>query len=194
MIIEQIFSLPGVLTLSLRFSPLKSLTFVSSCSAEIKFSFCSSSISALLFAKFFARVLLYGGRVSLTIGFLVVIVETLLGVVLGGLAGYFGGKVDNAIMRVTDILYCIPTLPIMLIFSAVFDSFEITSIIRLYYMMGILTLIGWAGIERNTNAGRNPEIGEFVQIKRVLRSLYHCAPGSRSRCREPQSRRPHRRR
>lgn len=92
--------------------------------------------------------LLYGGRVSLTIGFLVVIVETLLGVVLGGLAGYFGGKVDNAIMRVTDILYCIPTLPIMLIFSAVFDSFEITSIIRLYYMMAILTLIGWAGTAR----------------------------------------------
>lgn len=92
--------------------------------------------------------LLYGGRISLTIGFLVVIVETLLGVVLGGLAGYFGGKVDNVIMRITDILYCIPTLPIMLIFSAVFDGFEITSIIRLYYMMAILTLIGWAGTAR----------------------------------------------
>ncbi|MDE6585758.1 MAG: ABC transporter permease [Clostridia bacterium] len=92
--------------------------------------------------------LMYGGRVSLTIGFLVVIVETLLGVVLGGLAGYFGGKVDNVIMRITDILYCIPQLPLMLIFSAVFNGLEITSIIRLYYMMGILTLIGWAGVAR----------------------------------------------
>lgn len=92
--------------------------------------------------------LLYGGRVSLTIGFLVVIVETLLGVVLGGLAGYFGGKVDNVIMRITDVLYCIPTLPIMLIFSAVFDGFEIVTIVRLYYMMAILTLIGWAGTAR----------------------------------------------
>ncbi len=92
--------------------------------------------------------LMYGGRVSLTIGFLVVIVETILGVILGGLAGYFGGKVDNVIMRITDILYCIPQLPLMLIFSAIFDSVGLMTIIRLYYMMGILTLIGWAGIAR----------------------------------------------
>jgi len=92
--------------------------------------------------------LMYGGRVSLTIGFIVVILETLIGVVLGGLAGYFGGWVDNLIMRITDILYCIPTLPIMLIFYAVFDASGINTIIRLYYMMGILTLIGWAGTAR----------------------------------------------
>ena len=92
--------------------------------------------------------LMYGGRVSLTIGFVVVLLETLIGVVLGGLAGYFGGWVDNLIMRITDVLYCIPTLPIMLIFSTVFDVAGITSIIRLYYMMGILTLIGWAGTAR----------------------------------------------
>lgn len=92
--------------------------------------------------------LMYGGRVSLTIGFIVVLLETLIGVILGGLAGYFGGKVDNVIMRITDILYCIPTLPIMLIFYAVFDSLGIMTIARLYYMMGILTLIGWAGTAR----------------------------------------------
>ncbi len=92
--------------------------------------------------------LMYGGRISLTIGFIVVILETLLGVVLGGLAGYFGGKVDNVIMRITDILYCIPTLPIMLIFYAVFDANNVLGIERLYYMMGILTLIGWAGTAR----------------------------------------------
>ncbi|MDE7082796.1 MAG: ABC transporter permease [Clostridia bacterium] len=92
--------------------------------------------------------LMYGGRISLTIGFVVIILETLLGVVLGGLAGYFGGKVDNLIMRITDILYCIPTLPIMLIFYSVFDANGILTIERLYYMMGILTLIGWAGTAR----------------------------------------------
>ena len=92
--------------------------------------------------------LMYGGRISLTIGFVVVILETLIGVVLGGLAGYFGGKVDNIIMRITDILYCIPTLPIMLIFYAVFDAQGIVTNARLYYMMGILTLIGWAGTAR----------------------------------------------
>ena len=92
--------------------------------------------------------LMYGGRISLTVGFVVVLLETLIGVILGGLAGYFGGKVDNAIMRITDILYCIPQLPIMLIFYAVFNSLGIMSIARLYYMLGILTLIGWAGTAR----------------------------------------------
>lgn len=92
--------------------------------------------------------LMYGGRVSLTLGFLVVLLETLIGVILGGLAGYFGGKVDTVIMRITDILYCIPQLPLMLIFSAIFAELGMVSVIRLYYMMGILTLIGWAGIAR----------------------------------------------
>lgn len=90
--------------------------------------------------------LMLGGRVSLTIGFFVVILQTLLGVLLGGLAGYFGGWVDQVIMRICDILYCIPTLPIMLILSAVFN--EIVNISKLYYMMGILCLIGWAGTAR----------------------------------------------
>lgn len=97
--------------------------------------------------------LMYGGRVSLTIGFLVVLVSTLIGVVLGGLAGYFGGIADTIIMRITDILYCIPQLPIMLIFSAIFDSLAeavpiFNTIWRLYIMMGILTLISWAGVAR----------------------------------------------
>lgn len=92
--------------------------------------------------------LMYGGRVSLTIGFVVIIIETLIGVLLGGLAGYFGGWVDNVVMRVVDILYCVPTLPIMLILSAMFDSLAIVKIEKLYYMMLILCAIGWAGTAR----------------------------------------------
>lgn len=90
--------------------------------------------------------LMLGGRVSLTIGFVVVILQTLLGVLLGGLAGYFGGWVDQVIMRICDILYCLPTLPIMLILSAIFN--EVNTVWKLYYMMGILCLIGWAGTAR----------------------------------------------
>lgn len=93
--------------------------------------------------------LMYGGRVSLTIGLVVVLLETILGVILGGIAGYFGGWVDNLIMRIVDIIYCIPQLPIMLIISALFESLGIgETILRLYYMMGILTLLGWAGTAR----------------------------------------------
>ena len=90
--------------------------------------------------------LMLGGRVSLTIGFVVVILQTLIGVIFGGLSGYFGGWVDQVIMRICDILYCIPTLQIMLILSAVFEKIE--GIEKLYYMMGILCLIGWAGTAR----------------------------------------------
>lgn len=95
----------------------------------------------------FTRLML-GGRVSLTIGFVVIILETLIGVVLGGLAGYFGKWVDSLIMRIIDILSCIPSLPIMLILSAVFDSAGIVDISRLYYMMAILCLMGWTGTAR----------------------------------------------
>lgn len=92
--------------------------------------------------------LMYGGRISLTIGLVVVLLETLLGVLLGGIAGYFGKWVDQIIMRIVDILYCIPTLPIMLILSSLFTSLEIYDIRRLYYMMGCLCLIGWTGTAR----------------------------------------------
>lgn len=93
--------------------------------------------------------LMYGGRVSLTIGFVVVIIETVIGVIMGGLAGYFGKWVDNLIMRIVDILSCIPTLPIMLILSVIFQESGLgDSIAKLYYMMMILCLIGWTGTAR----------------------------------------------
>lgn len=92
--------------------------------------------------------LMLGGRISLTIGFVVIIIETVIGVILGGLAGYFGGWVDNLVMRIVDIISCIPTLPIMLILSTTFTSLKIVDIRRLYYLMGVLTLIGWGGIAR----------------------------------------------
>lgn len=92
--------------------------------------------------------LMLGGRISLTIGFVVILLEALIGVVLGGLAGYFGGWVDNVIMRLVDILSCIPTIPIMLILSSMLDSWQINDMRRLYYLMAILTLFGWTGIAR----------------------------------------------
>ncbi len=95
----------------------------------------------------FTRLML-GGRISLTIGFVVIFLEAIIGICLGGLAGYFGGWVDQLIMRIVDILSCIPPLPIMLILSATLTAYEIYDITRLYYLMIILTLLGWTGIAR----------------------------------------------
>ncbi len=92
--------------------------------------------------------LMYGGRISLMIGFIVVILETLIGVLLGGLAGYFGGWVDQVIMRIVDIFNCIPTLPILLIASAVIDSWQLEADQRIYVLMVVITLFSWSGVAR----------------------------------------------
>ena len=92
--------------------------------------------------------LMYGGRVSLMIGFIVIIIETVLGVILGGIAGYFGGWVDNLIMRLVDIFYCIPSMPIILILGAAMDQQRVEPSKRLIYLMLILGILGWAGIAR----------------------------------------------
>lgn len=92
--------------------------------------------------------LMYGGRVSLTVGFVVIILETILGVFLGGLAGYFGGWVDQIIMRIVDIFNCVPTLPMMMIIGVALDARNVTGPAKLYVMMAMLTLFGWAGTAR----------------------------------------------
>lgn len=63
--------------------------------------------------------LMYGGRISLFAGIGVVIIELAVGVVLGGIAGYYGGFIDMVIMRVVEIFYTIPFVPLMLIISAI---------------------------------------------------------------------------
>lgn len=92
--------------------------------------------------------LMYGGRISLTIGFIVVILETLIGIILGGISGYFGGWVDQLIMRIVDIFNCIPTLPILLIASAVIDSWNLEPDKRIYILMIIITIFSWSGTAR----------------------------------------------
>ena len=92
--------------------------------------------------------LMYGGRVSLIIGFIVVIIETVLGVILGGISSYFGGWVDNLIMRIVDILYCIPSMPIIIILGAAMNAANVDPSIRMLYLMLILGVLGWPSIAR----------------------------------------------
>lgn len=94
-----------------------------------------------------ARVM-YGGRISLMVGFVVVFLEILLGVIMGGLAGYYGGWVDNLIMRLVDIFYCLPSMPIMIILGAMMDALRMNTYVRLMIMMAALGIMGWAGVAR----------------------------------------------
>ena len=92
--------------------------------------------------------LMYGGRVSLVIGFIVEIISTVLGVILGGLSGYFGKWVDMLIMRIVDVFYCIPSMPIIIILGAAMDNTGVDPQIRMIYLMLILGFLGWPGMAR----------------------------------------------
>jgi len=93
--------------------------------------------------------LMYGGRISLTIGFVSVFISMFFGILFGGLSGYFGKWVDNLIMRIVDILACLPGLPMMMVFSAILDGFpQIEGRMIIYIVMGGFALIGWGGIAR----------------------------------------------
>lgn len=92
--------------------------------------------------------LMYGGRVSLVIGFIVEIISLVIGVILGGIAGYFGKWVDNLIMRIVDIFYCIPSMPIIIILGAAMDAMRVEPKVRMIYLMLILGFLGWPGLAR----------------------------------------------
>ena len=98
--------------------------------------------------------LMNGGQISLGISFLAVFIVTFLGVIFGGIAGYFGGVVDTIIMRLCDVLMCLPGFPVLLIVGTIIDGLREGGIAlfdyqyKIYWLMGFLTLISWSGTAR----------------------------------------------
>lgn len=92
--------------------------------------------------------LMYGGRVSLLLGFIVVFAEMLLGTVIGAFSGYFGKWVDQVIMRIVDIFNCLPSLPILMLASSMLETWGVPAESKIYALMGILTIFGWSGTAR----------------------------------------------
>lgn len=94
----------------------------------------------------FSRII-YGARISLSIGVIGVSISFFLGFLIGGISGYFGGKIDNILMRVVEIFMMFPSFYLMLALRAVFplnlSSFQVYILIVV-----ILSLIGWAGLAR----------------------------------------------
>ncbi len=68
---------------------------------------------------------LFGGRISLTVGLLVVIISVLIGVPTGALAGYYGGKLDSILMRITDAFLSLPSFLVLILLSAILREVEI---------------------------------------------------------------------
>ena len=92
--------------------------------------------------------LMYGGRVSLLVGFVVVFFEILIGVIIGGVSGYFGGWVDNVLMRFVDLVNAIPFWPVVIIAGSMMDVMQMSSTVRIFFLMFILGILGWTGIAR----------------------------------------------
>ena len=92
--------------------------------------------------------LMYGGRLSITLSFLAVFLTSFIGIVLGGIAGFYGGAVDNVIMRLCDVLMCFPTLPLMLILGTVLDARAVDPEYYIYLLMTLISLWSWTGMAR----------------------------------------------
>ena len=92
--------------------------------------------------------LMYGGRISLMVGFVVMLLENLIGIIIGGISGYFGGWVDTLLMRFVDLFNSIPYYPMMIIAGAIMDAFEVPPYTRIFLLMAIMGIMGWTGVAR----------------------------------------------
>lgn len=92
--------------------------------------------------------LLQAGRISLTVGLASMVLSVLIGTVLGAIAGYYRGMVDQLIMRTADLLMTIPGLPLLFIIGAILSEWKVPTDYRLYIVMLMLSLVGWPGLAR----------------------------------------------
>jgi peptide/nickel transport system permease protein len=112
--------------------------------------------------------LLYGSQVSLTIGFLGLFIAFPIGLLYGGISGYFGGRVDNAMMRVAEVIMSIPTFYLLISLAAILPS-GLSSTQRFALIVVILAFIGWAGMSRIIRGMvLSLKEREFVEASRAL--------------------------
>jgi len=102
------------------------------------FLFGSDQVGQDIFSR-----ILYGAQVSLSIGIVGIVISTIIGMIVGGIAGYFGGATDFALMRTVEVLLALPTLYFILILRQLFGAG--TSSVQIYFIIVIiLAFIGWA--------------------------------------------------
>lgn len=111
---------------------------------------------------------LFGGRISLTIGFLSLFVAFPLGLLYGGISGYFGGWIDTLMMRVAEVMMSIPSLYLLITMAAIIPS-SLSSTQRFALVVISLAAIGWAGFSRVIRGMvLSIKQQEFVEASRAL--------------------------
>ena len=95
----------------------------------------------------FARIV-HGGKTTLTIGSVAVLVSLTIGVLVGCVSGYFGGWVDTLLMRITEIFSSIPFLPFAMLLSQIIKNYNVTETMRIFIIMLILGALSWTSLAR----------------------------------------------
>lgn len=96
--------------------------------------------------------MIWGARISLSVGFVAVGIAVFIGVIVGAVAGYFGGIVDIVVSRIIEIVICFPMFFLVLIIIAVVPKMNI------YYLMFAIGIVGWTGVARLVR-------GEFLKLR-----------------------------
>jgi peptide/nickel transport system permease protein len=133
----------------------------------------------------FARTL-HGGRVSLTVGVAATAIALFIGTLIGALAGYFGGKTDALLMRLTDAFLCFPQLFVLIVFGTLMRTTDLRAfqgkIAPIVFIIGVLSWMGLARIVRATFLSLRKY--EFVEAARAIGAgngriiLRHVLPGA----------------
>lgn len=95
--------------------------------------------------------LLNGGRMTITIGAVAVLIATFIGIVIGGLSGYFGGTLDLVLQRFSEVIASLPFLPFAMILNVIIGN-SLSPSQRVYLMMVVLGLLSWTGLQRLVRA------------------------------------------
>ena len=95
--------------------------------------------------------ILNGGRWTMTIGALAVLIATIIGIVVGGVSGYFGGRVDILLQRISEIVSSLPFLPFVIILNVIIGN-SLGPTQRIYLIMIVLGLLSWPGLQRLVRA------------------------------------------
>lgn len=115
----------------------------------------------------FSRII-FGSRASLSIGFIGVLVSTIIGLLLGGISGYFGGRTDAVIMRICEVVMLIPSFFLLLALRSIFPP-EMSSVQSYFMIVFILSFIGWAGMARVIRGmAKSIREREFVQAAEAI--------------------------
>lgn len=96
--------------------------------------------------------LLFGARISLTVGVFAVLMEVIIGTILGAISGYYGGWIDYAIMRVTDVFLSIPLLPLLLVLTAIVAASSSKASLNFGVIVLIIGALSWPNVARLVRA------------------------------------------